>query len=210
MHVSEAHDPHAVDTREAQRLHTLRKQMREQDLKRYRDPDENDPRRGIYVVYIWREVRVSRRQWFLAAFKWMTPTPARLRRWRKKLKVRDNEMMRVVDLITAQRFGAGAAPQLPPLSKRPARLRKQNRVLFKKEEAKTTYKKPRTHPSMTHCDYEGRGKRCSVRAPWYVGYTSSRTRRRIIKRRCTRHAWHGQYLPEGARHVVIVRREVRR
>lgn len=251
MDVQTAHDPHAVDAREAARLDTLRRQMREQDQNRYRDPDAKDPRREIYVMYVWRRCPESSVQiekwneklmknkkypvwktykcvhcgsmlmglkhkcfkplmWYLLAFKHDTPTPKRLRRWRRKLKVGDTEMVRVVDLATAQRFGAGTAPQLPPQSKRPERLRKLNRAIQQQVITFVVPKKHRTHPSLTKCDHVTRGKRCGIRAAWYVAYTSPRSRTRILKRRCTKHGWYDRYLPADARHIVRVRREVKR
>jgi hypothetical protein len=261
MEAATEHDPHAVDAREAKRLETLRKQMREQDQNRYRDPDAKDERRGIYVVYVWRRGRLSsiqyeklndrrnlkkngrmgrplfcmscgasvanlpghkcvrKPQWWLLAFKRDRPTPARLRRWRRKLKVGDDEMLRVVDLITAQRFGAGAAPQLPPQSKRTTRLERLNQKLRAKEEQRAARRlkklkvkqvRTRTPPGLTCCDYVGPQGRCRVRAPWYVAYTSPRAWSRVLKRRCTKHAWYDKYLPVGARHIVRVKRTVKK
>jgi hypothetical protein len=191
------YDPHSLDEREEQRLRTLRRQMREQDERRYRDPDAGNILRHVYVVYQW-----IREQWTLVQFTRHEPTPKRLDRWRQRLKT--DGVLRCVSLDVAWRFGPGAPPHLPPTSIRASRLHRANLTLVAQaapEESVT--RRVRAHASHGRCDYRiGKPDRCTRKAPWYVGYLSARTRTRIVKERCTRHAWDDRYLPDGVTQVI--------
>jgi hypothetical protein len=179
----------------------LRKQMKEHDKRRFRDPDQHDPLKRLYVIYVWRD------QWLLAGFARAKPTPKRVLRWRKRLHVSPRELARIVELKLARQVGAGGPPRMTDVPA-PKKKRKAKPVPV----PVPPRRKERVDPSLSTCDY-GKGlarrARCTHRAAWHVSYKTLRSvGRPVLKCRCTKHAWHAKYFPEVARDLVRVKRQV--
>lgn len=242
----------------------LRRQMKEQDQRKFRDPDVDRALARIYVLYVWRNM--PRRGhplwmvWALAGFARLKPTPKRVMCWRKRLRIKPDEMVRVLELQTAQRTGPGSAPvrltpvvreRAPaPITLTPAQQRELNWMARRPEKRRcrtVMYKrlralrlveqdtglitpygmgfaklpKPRAVKAKRHrkvrsrvdhsvCDY-GTGMtsrtRCTHRAPWFVSYRTERGGvHRVLKHRCTKHAWNDKYFPGHASEFVRVER----
>lgn len=194
----------AVSAEEA-RLLRLRRQMREQDERRFMDPTKEPDRPDTYVMFAWQ-----RRKWIYITVLRGKVTPKRIARLRHKYRKRvaENEVVRVVELRVARMLGgAGAAPLAPPPSVRPSRLAKRNARIAKEQPVRVKHRRPNTDKHLSKCEYRKRGKRCSFRAPWFIGYTDvQHARRRIVRKRCARHAWDNRFLPPHAEQVVRVAR----
>jgi hypothetical protein len=191
---------------EEERLRRIRRQMQEQDAAKYLDPTRPMDRPDIYAMYAWRH----------SGWRWITVlrgkiTPKRIARLRHKYRkrVKDTDVVRIVEMRVVRSLGPGAPPQLPPRSKRPQRLAKANRQLAQRVVV-APRRRTRTDPRLSKCEHRASGKRCSFRAPWCIGYTDTRTRRRVVRKRCGRHAWDDRFLPPHAKEVVRVARTVRR
>ncbi len=183
-------------TSEEERLKRLRKEMREQDERRFQDPDTRSSTETIYVLLVWR-----RKRWVFISHTHGRITPKRVSQLRRKFRrqIPEDSILRLLDVRVYRASGAGAPPQVPPRSKRPARLAQQSVAA-----AQAVIVKRRRIPSSTKW---GRCWKCSHRSLWYVAFTSRS--RRILRKCCTRHAWHDQHLPSQAKCVVVVQRQLR-
>lgn len=80
---------------------SIQRELREQRKQKQRDPliPEKAPR--VWVAYIWD---TKQRAWLLAAFvRMQRVTVRRVNRWRKKLKLAHDTLVRWVELFTAAR-----------------------------------------------------------------------------------------------------------
>lgn len=220
-------------TYEGQRLIRIRKQMREQDKARFRDPDPNyDPAKEIFIAYVWRED-----EWIPITWMRGSPTPTRIKRLRDKHtrrrsratrgRIGRREVLRLVSLRVAARMkGAGAPPlERPPSPKvllkgRLRRRKKKDPYRRNAGRRKTTYettyldrvknRRARVAGKLPRCDWTSSGNRCPFRAFWKVGYMDDKKkfgRKRVVKNRCTKHAWNDEYFPATARQVVCIERK---
>lgn len=111
----------------------IRKELREQKRKANLNPlvPEKAPR--VWVAYIWEN-----RKWILAGFiRMQRVTQRRVNRWRKKMKLGKEVVVRWVELFTAARCGVDARepyrhhpslrPDVVPVDERIKARRKANR-----------------------------------------------------------------------------------
>jgi hypothetical protein len=189
----------SIAQQEARYQDGLRRDMKQQDRRRFQNPDVDNGLKGLYALYVWRD-----EQWLLAGFSRLKPVPARVRRTRKKLHIAPNEVLRYVELDIARRIGAGNVPLL--LVKALTPVPKTSRKRAKVPPPSPRVRKVRAEPSHSLCDY-GKGlkyiKRCPHRAAWHVAYSSAHGTR-VLKCRCTRHAWNDRFFPAVARQLVRV------
>lgn len=223
-------DEQEMLTAEGQRLQRIRRQMREQDKKKWRHPDADTPQ--ISIVYVWRNNEWIPITWFRG-----TVTPhrvdrlrARYRRKRSKAtrgRIGSTEIMRIVELRVARsQGGAGGPPIVAPQAKtkvkgrvipisRKGRLKSANRTVKKDPKPTNLGTRPkatRTSGKLGRCDYVLHGNRCTHRAFWFVGFLNLRkpfAKRRMTKCRCFKHAWNDKYFPP-MKQVVRVQRTPRK
>jgi hypothetical protein len=227
-------------TYEGQRLIRIRKQMREQDKARFCDPDPTyDPATEIFIAYVWRADAWIPITWMRGRptptrIRRLREKHQRRRSRATKGKIGRHETLRLVSLRVARLVGGAGNPPLP---KEPpegnSRNRRPIRGAGKKTSGrrfggrrKTTYKttpaaykeERRRRPSqapgrLSKCDFVHRGKRCPHRAFWMVGFMDDKRsvgKKRVVKKRCTTHAWNDKFFPTTARQVVCIQRKPRK
>ena len=82
--------------------------MRRQDRQRYQDPTYNPLAPKVWVVYAWEPVQ---RAWYLAGFLRGKKPGRRMRKLRKRLKLNEQAVLKVVDIYLAAKHGAGGPPE---------------------------------------------------------------------------------------------------
>jgi len=160
--------------------------MREQDKRKFQDPDNPEPSYE-YVVYVWRK------KWRKVADveRFTKLTPAFLRRLRKKYRkqIADDEVMRVVEKRAAEFFGgAGNPPKFfkPLTPKQRAAAKKEARRIARQQKKLAA---ARTRKRIPYSTRWGRCERCTHRALWLVGFAHKKTHKHVVKKCCTKHAW---------------------
>lgn len=84
----------------------IRRELREQRKQKQRDPLVVEKAPRVWVAYVWD---TKKRAWLLAAFvRMQRVTVRRVNRWRKKMKLAHDALVRWVELFAAQRNGVEA------------------------------------------------------------------------------------------------------
>lgn len=111
----------------------IRKELRRQKKERDRDPLVPQLAPKVWVAYIWEG-----RRWILAGFiRMQRVTERRVNRWRRKMKVAKDTIVRWVELFTAARCGVNPRigyhhhpslrPDITPTERQMKRRRKVSR-----------------------------------------------------------------------------------
>jgi hypothetical protein len=188
----------------------LRREMREQDARRFLDPTLEPGHQDIFLMYVWQ-----RGKWKLVTHLRGKVTPKRVTmlRRRHRKQVADTDVVRMVELRVARLLGgAGTAPLLPP-RRRPTALQLRTAKLAAKREARRLEKLKVTHTHIPFSIKWGKCYKCHRRSLWYVGFTHARSHRRVVQKCCTRHAWYDtSWIPALHREqiVCVQRRKDRR
>lgn len=210
-------------TVEGQRLLRIRKQMREQDKKRFRHPDAGKPQ--IQICYVWREQQWIPITWFRGnathhKLRWLRKRYKRRRSRATRGKIGRKDVLRVVELRIARFLGGAGGPPLGPFKDKtggggtkPA-IQGIN-VLKRAARGQKRGANPRgarlsqTGGTLGRCDYQ----QCKHRAFWIVCYMDDKKqfgKRKTVRKRCTKHAWKEEFFPATARHFFRIQRKPRK
>ncbi len=253
-------------TTEQQHNARLRQQQREQDRRKFVDPDYDTDWPPAHACYIWSAYwpedfpeDVPRDEywrhappsgWVLVAFIPGRLTPRKLNRVRRRLRYRKQiakgDVLRVVWLYTAARHATStpSAPLATPRAQVPPGATHGQQVgkgaLNGRNGSWEAHRSPDrvvSHPTPANgrpwrgkaargqkptvlawrtkagsrkalCKVRHHGHTCGKTALWYVAYTVQH--RRVIRQRCTHHAWMDALVPAHATQVVrILKKNVR-
>lgn len=210
-------------TAEGKVLLRIRKQMREQDKKKWKHPEADTPQ--ISIAYVWRQ-----EQWIPITWIRGTITPRKIQRLRTRYvrrrsratrgKIGRKEILRIVELRVARRQGGAGKPPSSPIQAETG-VRGTKLAIHPKQGLKTSARgrkaefKARARRlsqqrgKLGRCDWY----QCKHRAFWFVCYRDAKKpfgKRKVIRRRCTQHAWKDQFFPSTARNVFRIQRTPRK
>lgn len=180
---------------EAERIARLRAQMRQQDERRFEDPDFRTQADTVYALLLWQP---KGKRWKFISHTHGKITPKRISQLRRKFRrqISEDSIVRLVDLRAYRANGGGSAPQAPPRSVRATRLAKQTAKVIESLVVRRKLIRPDKR--------WGKCWKCSHKSVYYLAFTSRG--KRIIRKCCRKHAWYQQHLPPVAKCVVVVQR----